>query len=67
MKLGRVTQGKVTGQGRQRSPKMVQSTEGGKGKDKMEGIIVVVTSPCQENDPPHAHTGAHKSVLESDV
>ena len=52
-----------TGQGRLRSPKMGQSAEGGKGKDKR--IIVVVRSPCQENDPADAHTGAHKSVLES--
>ena len=27
--------------------------------------IVVVRSPCQENDPADAHPSAHKSVLES--
>ena len=41
-------QGKVTGQGRPRSPKTVHSAEGGEGKDKREGIIVVVRSPCRE-------------------
>ena len=44
---------------------MVQSAEGGKGKDKRERIIVVVRSTCQENDPGDAHTSTHKSVLES--
>ena len=44
---------------------MVQSAEGGKGKDKRERIIVVVRSPCQDNYPADAHTSAHKSVLES--
>ena len=43
---------------------MVQSAEGGKGKDNWERIIVVVRSPCQENDPADAHTNAHKAVLE---
>ena len=61
----RETQGEVTGQGRPRSPKMVQSAEGGKGKDQGERIIVVVRSSCQENDPADAYTSAHKSVLES--
>ena len=42
---------------------MVQSAEGGKGKDKRERFIVV-GSPCQESDPADAHVGAHKSVLE---
>ena len=46
-----------------RSPKRVQSAEGGKGKDKRERITVVVRSPCQEN-PADTHTGKHKSVLE---
>ena len=55
---------RVTGQGRPRSPKTVQSAEGGEGKDKGERIIVVV-SPCQENDPADAHPSALKSVLES--
>ena len=55
----------VTGQGRPRSPKTVQSAEGGEGKDKRERIVVVVRSPCQENYPAHAHPSAHKSVLES--
>ena len=59
------TQGEVTGQGRPRLPKMVQSAEGGKRKDKWERIIVVVRSPCQESYPADAHTSAHKSVLES--
>ena len=57
----RETQGAVTGQGRPRSPKMVQSAEEGKGKVKRERIVVVVRSPCQEN-PAGAHTGAHKSA-----
>ena len=52
-------------QGRPRSPKTVQSAEGGEGKDKRERIIVVVRSPCQENYPADAHPSAHKSVLES--
>ena len=60
----RETQGEVTWQGRPCSPKMVQSAEGSKGKDKRERIIVVVTSPCQENYPADAHTSVHKSVLE---
>ena len=33
-------------------------------KGQRERIIVVVRSPCQENYPADAHTGAHKSVLE---
>ena len=44
---------------------MVQSAEGGEGKDKVERIIVVVRSPCQKNYPADAHPSAHKSVLES--
>ena len=48
-----------------RSPKTVQSTEGGEGKDKRERIIVVVRRPCQENYPADAHPSALKSVLES--
>ena len=55
------TQGEVTGQGRPRSPKLVQRAE---GKDKRERVIVVVRSPCQDNDPADAHPSAHKSVLE---
>ena len=61
----RETQGEVTGHGRPHSPKMVQSVEGGKGKDKRERIMVVVRSPHQENYPADAHPYAHKSVLES--
>ena len=61
----RETQGEVTGQGRPRTPKLVQSAEGGKGNDQRERIIVVVRTPCQENYPEDAHTGAHKSVLGS--
>ena len=57
-------QGKITGQGRPRSPKTVQSAEGGEGKDKRERIVVVVRSPCQESCPADAHPSAHKSVLE---
>ena len=57
-------QGEITGQGRARSPKTVQSAEGGEGKDKRERIIVVVRSPCQENYPADAHPSVHKSVLE---
>ena len=53
----------VTGQGRPRSPEMVQSAEGGKGKDERERLIVFVRSPC--HDPADAHPSAHKSVLES--
>ena len=56
--------GEITGQGRPRSLKTVQSAEGGDGKDR-ERIIVVVRSPCQENGPADAHLSAHKSVLES--
>ena len=56
---------RVTGQGRPRSPKTVQSAEGGEGKEKRERIIVVVRSPCQENHPADAYPSAHKSVLES--
>ena len=52
-------------QGRPRSLKMVQSAEGGKGKDKTDRIIVVVRGPCQEMDPADAHTSAPKSVLAS--
>ena len=55
----------VTGQGRPRLPKTVQSAEGEEGKEKRERIIVVVRSPCQENCPADAHPSAHKSVLES--
>ena len=58
-------QGEITGQGRPRSPKTVPSAEGGEGKDKRKRINVVVRSPCQDNDPADAHTGAHKSVLQS--
>ena len=58
-------QREVTGQGRPRSPKTVQSAEGGEGKEKRERIIVVVKSPCQENYPADAHPSAHKLVLES--
>ena len=58
-------QGEMTGQGRPRSSKTVQSAEGGEGKEKRERIIVVVTSPCQERDPADAHPSVHKSVLES--
>ena len=58
------TQGKVIGHGRLHSPKMVQSAEGGKGKDKRERIIAVVRSHCQENYPADAHTSPHKSLLE---
>ena len=57
--------GEITGQGRPRSPKTLQSAEGGEGKDKRERIIVVVRSPCQENYPADAHPSTHKSVLES--
>ena len=46
-------------------PKLVQSAEGGKGKDKRERIIVGGRSPCQDNYPADVHPGAHKSVLES--
>ena len=53
----RETQGEVTGQ---RSPKIVQSAEGGKGTDKRERIIVVVRSPCQENYA-QMHTPARTS------
>ena len=60
----RETQWEVAGQGRPRAPKMVQSVEGGKGRDKKERIIVVVRSPCQEKYPADAHTSVHKSVLE---
>ena len=59
------SKGEITGQGRPRSPKTVQSAEGGEGKDKRERIIVVVRSPCQGNYPADAHPSAHKSVLES--
>ena len=58
-------EGKITGQGRPRSPKTLQSAEGGEGKDKRERIIVVVRSPCQENYPADAHPSAHRSGLES--
>ena len=44
-------QGEIPRHGRPRSPKTVQSAEGGEGKDKRERIIVVVRSPCQENYP----------------
>ena len=54
---------RVTGQGRPRSPKTVQSAEGEEGKEKRERIIVVVRSPCQENYP--AHSSTLKSLLES--
>ena len=56
-------QGEGAGQGRPRSPKTVQSAEGGEGKDKRERIIADVRSPCQENNPADAHPSAHKSVL----
>ena len=46
-----------------RSPETVQSAEGEQGKEKRERIIVVVRSPCQENDHADAHPSAHKSVL----
>ena len=58
-------QGEISGQGRPRSPKTLQSAEGGEGKDKKQRIIVVVRSPCQENNPADAHPSAHKSVLKS--
>ena len=53
---------RVTGQGRPRSPKTVQSAEEEQGKEKRERIMVVVRSPCQ--DPADAHPSALKSVLE---
>ena len=56
-------QGEITGQGSLRSPKTVQSAEGGEGKDSRESVVV--RSPCQENYPADAYPGAHKSVLES--
>ena len=56
---------RVTGHGRPRSPKTVQSAEGEQGKEKRERIIVVVRNPCQENYPADAHPSALKSVLES--
>ena len=56
---------RVTGQGRPRSPKTVQSAKGEQGKEKRERIIVVVRSPCQENYPADAHPSVLKSVLES--
>ena len=40
-------QREVTGQGRPRSPKTVQSADRGEGKEKRERSIVVVRSPCQ--------------------
>ena len=58
-------QGEITGQGRPRTPKTVQSAERGEGKDKRERIIVVVRSPCQEYYPADALPCAQKSVLES--
>ena len=58
-------QGEITGQGRPRSPKLMQSAEQGEGEDKRERLIVVGRSPCQENYPADAHPSAHKSVLES--
>ena len=58
-------QREITGQGRPRSPKTVQSAEAGEGKDKRARIIMVVRSPCQENYPANAHPSAHKSVLGS--
>ena len=58
---------RVTGQGRPRSLKTVQSAEGEQGKEKRERIIVVVRSPCQENYPADAHPSALKSVLESAI
>ena len=58
----RGTQGEVTGKGRPRSPKTVQSQR--EAKDKRKRFIVVVRSPCQEDDPTDAHTSANKSVLE---
>ena len=38
---------------------MVQSAEGGKGKDNRERINVVFRSPCVEKYPADAHTSAH--------
>ena len=57
-------QREVTGQGIPRSPKTVQSAEGGEGKEKRERIIFVVRNPCQENLA-DAHPRAPKSMLES--
>ena len=54
---------RVTGQGRPRSPKTVQSAKGEQGKEKRERIIVVVRSSCQENCPADAHpSGAQVSA-----
>ena len=53
-----------TGQG-ERETHVVQSAEGGKGKDRRERIIVAVRSPSQENDPADAQTSTHNSVLGS--
>ena len=61
----REIQGEVTGQRRPRSLKMVQSAEGGKGKDKRERVMVVVRIPSEDSDPADAHPNALKSVLES--
>ena len=59
-------QGEITGQGRPRSPKMVQSAEGGVGKgQEREKIIVDVRSLCQDNYLAYAHPTALKSVVES--
>ena len=35
------------------------------GKDSRESIVAIVGSPCQDHEPADAHTGGHKSVLES--
>ena len=52
------TQGEVTGQGRTRLPKMVQSAERGKGRDER---VVVVRIPCQEKNPLQMHTPTRTS------
>ena len=55
-------QREVSGEGRPRSPKTVQSAEGGEGKETRERIIVAVRSPCQENYPADAHPSAQVSA-----
>ena len=44
----RETQGEVTGQGRPSSPKMVQSAEGGKAKDKGKESMWLLEAPVRK-------------------
>ena len=58
-------QEEITRQGRPRSPKTVQSTEGEKERTKGKESLWLLEAPVRKNYPADAHPSAHESVLES--